>query len=272
MTVLYILAHFDDEYCAWPLVRAAAREGREQRFLYVADYRTPELAARRFAETRRFLAHLGVDPAEALHVGAGTGALDGRVYAAIEAAYAAVRAAAPKDIDKIVCTAWEGGHMDHDICALIAATLAAERGRPPIETISLYNGPRLPGPMFHGAAPLPQNGPVRRVRVSLAEWFAWMAAVRFFPSQARTWAGLWPAMFWSYAWRGFGVQTLDPARVRERPHAGALFYERMFKVPYAEVRTAADGFLSRAPGPAGSPGSRSASGRSPRRSASRAAP
>jgi LmbE family N-acetylglucosaminyl deacetylase len=176
--------------------------------------------------------------------------VDGRVYAAIDAAYAAVRAAAPKQIEKIVCTAWEGGHMDHDICALIAATLAAEHGHPPIETISLYNGPRLPGPMFHGGAPLPQNGPVRRVPVSPSEWIAWMAAVRFYPSQAKTWAGLWPAMFWTYARRGFGMQTLDPARVRERPHEGSLFYERMFKTPYGEVRAAADAFLSRAAGPA----------------------
>jgi LmbE family N-acetylglucosaminyl deacetylase len=254
MTVLYILAHFDDEYCAWPLVRAAAREGRRQRFLYVADYRTPELAARRFAETRRFLVHLGVDPTEAVHVGAGAGALDGRVYAAVDAAYAAVRSAAPEDIEKIVCPAWEGGHMDHDMCALFAATLAAERGDPPIETISLYNGPRLPGPLFHGAAPLPENGPVRPVRLSLGEWLAWMAAVRFFPSQAKTWAGLWPAMFWSYARHGFGVQTLRPDRPLERPHEGSLFYERMFRVPYAAVRAATDGFLSRAAGPAGSPG------------------
>ena len=42
--------------------------------LYVADYKTPELAATRFAESRALLAHLGVDPARARHVGAGTGA------------------------------------------------------------------------------------------------------------------------------------------------------------------------------------------------------
>lgn len=248
MAVLYIFAHFDDEYCGLPLVRRAAAAGEDQHFLYVADYRSPELTARRFAETRALLAHLGADPGKAVHVGAGTGALDGRVYAAVDAAYAAVRSAAPQAIDRIICPAWEGGHMDHDICALIAAALAAERGRPPIETISLYNGLRLPGPMFHGAAPLAENGPVRRVPVSMAEWFDWMTAVRFFPSQADTWAGLWPAMFWSYARRGFGVQTLDPARLRERPHEGALFYERMFKTPYAEVRAATDGFLSRASG------------------------
>ncbi|THD57971.1 PIG-L family deacetylase, partial [Phenylobacterium sp.] len=231
MTVVYILAHFDDEYCGLPLVTAAVAAGEDQLFLYVADYRTPDLAQRRHAESQALLAHLGVDPAKVVHAGRGAGAVDGAVHRALPAAYAALGAALADvgPISRIVVTAWEGGHMDHDMCALMATDIAATHGNPPIETISLYNGPRLPSIFFHGGWPLPQNGPIRRVRVGPAAWLSWMAAVRFFPSQTKTWLGLWPAMFWSYAWRGFGVQTLDPARVRERPHPGALFYERMFK-------------------------------------------
>ncbi|HEX2801494.1 MAG TPA: PIG-L family deacetylase [Phenylobacterium sp.] len=246
MAVVYLFAHFDDEYCALPLVTAGVAAGEDQHFLYVADYATPELARRRFKETRALLAHLGADPDRALHVGAGTGALDGAVHRALPAAYAAIRAALRRigPVSRIVAPAWEGGHMDHDICAVMAARLASTLGDPPVETISLYNGPRLPGPLFHGAAPLPENGPVRRLRLSLSQWLFWMGAVRFFPSQAKTWSGLWPAMFWTYARKGFGVQRLDPGRIHERPHAGPLFYERMFKVPYAEVRAAADAFLS----------------------------
>jgi hypothetical protein len=51
-------------------------------------------------------------------------------------------------------------------------------------------------------------------------------------------------MFWTYWRRGFGVQRLDPARIRERPHVGELLYERMFRIPHPEVRAAADAFLS----------------------------
>jgi LmbE family N-acetylglucosaminyl deacetylase len=246
MTVVYILAHFDDEYCGLPLVTADVAASKDLLFLYVADYATRELAETRFAESRALLAHLGVDPARVLHPGRGTGAVDGGVHRALPAAHAALEAALAgvSAIERIVVTAWEGGHMDHDMCALLASEIAGSRGNPPIETISLYNGPRLPGIFFHGAWPLAQNGPVRRTPVRAAAWLSWMAAVRFFPSQVKTWLGLWPAMFWSYAWRGFGVQTLDPARIRERPHPGALFYERMFKVPYAEVRAAADAFLA----------------------------
>ena len=251
MTCVYVFAHFDDEYCGLPLVAERAAAGEEQLFLYVADYANPALAARRFAETRSLLAHLGVDPSKVLHVGRGTGAVDGGVFRALPAAYAALEAALAgvERIDRFVTLAWEGGHMDHDMCALMTAELATGRGSPPIETISLYTGPGLGGPFFHGAWPLAENGPVRKLALTPAGWLRWMAAVRFFPSQAKTWLGLWPAMFWSYAWRGFGVQQLDPARVRQRPHQGPLFYERMFKVPYAEVRAAADAFLKRA-GPA----------------------
>jgi LmbE family N-acetylglucosaminyl deacetylase len=246
MAVVYLLAHFDDEYCALPLVEEDVSAGADPWFLYVCDYATPELTQRRWDETRALLAHLGLDPARALHVGAGTGAQDGEVYRALPAAYAAIRAAVAEigPVSRIVVTAWEGGHADHDMCARMAATLAETLGNPPIETISLYNGPGLPGPLFHGAAPLRQNGPVRRIRSTPSGWLRWMAAVRFFPSQARSWLGLWPTMFLTYARQGFGVQRLDPARVRERPHPGSLFYERMFGTPYEDVRAAADAFLA----------------------------
>jgi hypothetical protein len=245
MAVVHILAHFDDEYCALPLIRRRVREGRDQRFLYVADYATEALTATRFSETRALLAHLGVDPDCAVHVGRGTGALDGAVYRRGEAALAAVgeAVAAIGPVERFVTPAWEGGHMDHDMCALIG-TLLAKRQRVPVEQFSLYNGKGLGGPFFHGGSPLAENGPVTWVDVRPGEWARWMGEVRFFPSQAKTWAGLWPAMFWTYARRGFGAQSLDPARVGERPHPGSLFYERMFRTPYEAVRAAADTLLA----------------------------
>jgi hypothetical protein len=133
--------------------------------------------------------------------------------------------------------------MDHDMCALLASQLAAARGDLPIEMISLYNGQGLSAPWFHGGRPLAENGPVRRFALGAGPLIRWMLAVRFFILQ-RAWLGLWPTMFWTYCTRDFGVQRLDPKRIRERPHAGALLYERMFRVPYEDVRAAADAFLA----------------------------
>lgn len=243
-TIVYVLAHFDDEYCGLPLIEEARAAGRDQLFLYVVDYPSEAVRTHRHAESRRFLAWLGLDPSRAVHIGQQSGAQDGGLHRALPSAYAALESALKGvEAERFVCPAWEGGHMDHDMCALLASEAARARGAP-VEMISLYNGQGLPAPLFHGGRPLAGNGPVRRFKLGAGGLLRWMLAVRFFILQ-RAWLGLWPTMFWTYWTRGFGVQRLDPARVRERPHAGTLLYERMFKVPYEEVRAAADAFLSR---------------------------
>jgi LmbE family N-acetylglucosaminyl deacetylase len=252
MTRLYLFAHFDDEYLAWPLIRARALQGEDQVFLYAADYADPEEARRRQAETAAFLRQAGVTHARIIHTGAGTGAVDGRVHRHLPAAYAAVEKVARRmgRISRVTVCAWEGGHMDHDCCAAMAVKLAETLNIPSLQQVSLYNAKGLPPPFQHGAAPLSENGPVIQLKLKPRDWFSWMGAVRFFPSQANVWAGLWPAMFFNLARRGFGYQRLEPARVRERPHRGGLYYERCFRVPYAEVRAAVDAFLTAAPAPA----------------------
>ena len=244
MTRVWILAHFDDEYCGLPLIERARRDGEDQLFLYVADYEGDRRRARRHGETRALLRWLGLDPDRAIHVGANTGALDGKVHQALPAAHAAIEAALTGvEVTALVCPAWEGGHMDHDMCCLLASRVAAARGDLPVTMISLYHGKGLPAPWFHGGRALEENGPRAVFAVSGGERARWMAAVRFFWRE-RAWIGLWPSLFWTYARYRFGTQRLDPARVRERPHDGVLLYERMFKVPYAEVRAATDAFLA----------------------------
>ena len=235
MAVVYILAHFDDEYFATPLIRRAV--GQDQWFLYIADYATPALAARRIAESRTYLASLGVAPDRVIHVGSGSGALDGEVHRHLPDLLPRLSVELDQigAVARVIVTAWEGGHMDHDACAALAIRVA---GDAPVDQITLYNGPGLPARLFRAGAPLADNGPLVRTRLSRAEWLAFAAGVRAFPSQSMTWLGLWPVMFASYLRRGFAHQALDPTRVSQRPHAGPLLYERMYGVTYAEVAAA----------------------------------
>jgi hypothetical protein len=246
MSIVYVLAHFDDEYAALPLLLRDHRAGARPWLLYVADYGSRDIAARRLAETRGLLSSLGLQPDRAVHVGAGTGAMDGGVFKALPAAHAALTSAltAIGDVDRFVVGAWEGGHADHDACAFLTVRLRDALNRAiPIEQFGLYNSRGLPGGLFRACAPIPENGTVQRLDLSPSEWAAYAAAVRFFPSQAKTWLGLWPAMFLTFILRGgFGYQVLTTDRVRRRPHDGPLLYERMFKISYASVRTALDAF------------------------------
>lgn len=244
MAVVFVLAHFDDEYCALPLIRQAQGAGEACRFLYVADYRSSADAARRLGETRTFLAKLGLDPACAIHAGAGSGVFDGSVIDGLTAALAALRGALDGPVTRFVVPAWEGGHPDHDACAVLAVVLARELGDPPIRQFGLYTGRRFPRPFYRACSPIPENGPATPVRLSAVAWLNWMAEVRVFPSQTWNWLGLWPAMFLTFAQRGgFADQALSPERVRERPHAGRLHYEWMFRTPYERVRERADALL-----------------------------
>jgi len=249
MATVYVLAHFDDEYAALPLLLRDRREGNSPWLLYVADYASPALANRRLGETRRLITSLGLDPQRVVHVGAGTGVLDGAVHEGLETAHTALAAmlATVGRVERFVVGAWEGGHHDHDACAALTVALARQVSPPiPIEQFSLYNARRAPSPLFRAGAPIPENGPRLKIVLTPGEWFRYAAAVRFFPSQAKTWLGLWPGMFASFLLGGgYHYQSLDPRRISERPHSGPLLYERMFKTPYETVRARLEAFLSR---------------------------
>ena len=241
--VVYVLAHFDDEFSALPLIRRDLAAGRRIRLVHLADYRTPALAHRRHAETLALLRRLGAPPQASVHLGAASGWLDGQLHRHAGAAYAALKvwAAGAGPIDRLVTPAWEGGHPDHDICAALGAMLAAELGGLPVDQFSLYQGRGLPGPLYHASSPLAENGPLQEIRLSAREWLGWLGAVGAFPSQLHVWLGQVPAMAWSFArQRCVRYQMLEPGRTHERPHAGLLLYERTFQVPYAAIRNAVD--------------------------------
>ena len=237
MNTLYVLAHFDDEYFAWPLIRRGQAAGDQQHFMYVADYHPAELAERRKRETERLLARMGVPAAHVMHTGRGAGAMDGAVHEKFSAALEAVRTAARGlgCVDRVVVCAWEGGHPDHDACARLALLLARELGDPEVIQFPLYSGKNLSGRLFRAGRPIDENGPVERISMSRGDWFKFWIGVRHYPSQWRTWLGLWPMMFWTYVRQGFGYQRLVAARALERPHSGVLLYERMFGVSYSVV-------------------------------------
>ena len=249
MAVVFLLAHFDDEYCALPLMLEAKAAGEPCWFLYVADYRDPANAARRLAETRAFLRRFGFEGGQAIHVGQGSGVWDGQVADGLDVALRRVREALAQlpPATRFVTPAWEGGHPDHDACAAMAVILAGERGVP-VQQFGLYNGRWRLRPLYRACAPIPENGAGRKLALTPGQWLAWLAAVRFFPSQTWNWLGLWPARFMTFLTRGgYSVQTLAPERIGERPHPGPLHYEGLFRTPYAKVRGAVDAALAASP-------------------------
>ena len=229
-TALFLFAHQDDEYGVYALLEDYRLRGVPVRCAYFTDGATGGVsAATRNAESVAVLRELGVPASHIAFAGEELGIPDAGLPRQIGAAADWVRkwidAAGP--VAALHVPAWEGGHHDHDALHALAVQVAHERGLIGRTTqYALYNGARIPHPFFRTLSPLPENGAVQGKRMS---WKMRVRCMRFclsYPSQRKTWIGLFPFAFWFYVTRGVQeLQTVSLARTHQRPHQGALYYE-----------------------------------------------
>jgi LmbE family N-acetylglucosaminyl deacetylase len=240
MRVVYIFAHHDDELGAWPLIRKYVSLGAKQTFIYMTACGEGDIPPMRQRETLSTMQACGVVAPDCRFLGHAHGIPTYHLHEHLQRARDLLReiviAMAP---DALVTHAWEGGHIDHDMgYALTCWLMAQMQSLPEAYQFSLYNMRGLRWPVFRGANPIPENGPVLKARMSAREWLSYFLAVRHHPSQWKVMAPLWPAMMVTFALRrGFYYQRIIPARVNERPHAGLLMYEQTRIADYSEVRT-----------------------------------
>jgi hypothetical protein len=146
---------------------------------------------------------------------------------------------------RIYCLAWEGGHPDHDAAHLVALALA--RALDLLANtwqFSLYNGRGAPGKLFR-VMHLADNGTRIERRLSLREGLSFAFLAWRYPSQVRTWIGLFPETFLKYAiMRREQLSKANIQLVRSAPDGGRLFYERRFNVTYASFAERAAGFIA----------------------------
>ena len=240
--VLFVLAHQDDEVFASTWIEREAGRGHAVWCVFLTDGREGGAdPRRRDAESRRALARLGVPTERILFLGSERGVRDGELPRHLEASLAELsRRFEGQAVQRIFTTAWEGGHQDHDAAHLIALAFARSRGRlARTWQIPLYNGFRRPWRFFRVAHAL--AGPRRRCSRRLGAGEAWRHALlpAQYPSQWRSWLGLLPGFLIARAvQRRETILSVDLERVRERPHAGPLLYERRTRWTYDAFRTA----------------------------------
>ena len=240
---LFLFAHQDDEFGVFERIAALRRRGVRVACAYLTDAQTARVdAATRNAESLAVLAKLGVGPGDVHFAGQQLGIGDARLPLQMAAAgrwigdwldgFGAIEA--------LHVTAWEGGHHDHDALHVLTVDLAAARGL--LERtwqFSLYQAQGLPGPLFRVLAPLARNGAVESTPI------AWRARLRYlglclsYPSQRTTWIGLFPFVLLHYLLRGDqALQKVIPARTAERPHDGALYYEKRQFFTWSQMNAA----------------------------------
>ena len=228
---LFLFAHQDDEFGVFARIAECRRQGLRLACAYLTDGQTAGATAeRRNRESLAVLARLGVAREDVRFAGQELGIGDARLPLHLDSAASWIDGwiAGAGQVDSLHVTAWEGGHHDHDALHALAVGAASRHGLlARTWQYSLYQAAGLPGPLFRVLAPLPQNGPVSARKLPWGERLNYLRLCLSYPSQRNTWLGLFPCVLLHYLLHG--VQTLqpvDPLRLRERPHAGPLYYEK----------------------------------------------
>jgi LmbE family N-acetylglucosaminyl deacetylase len=247
---LFVFAHQDDEYGVLHVIEGLTRTGTSVVCLYLTDGSYGgQSSVRRNAESLGVLRRIGV-ACNAVHfVGEAEGVVDGQLQRHLDSSYRAARKIVRRlpRLDEIYLLGWEGGHQDHDAAHIVGMALAQSLGLlDRTRQFPLYNGFGLPWILFRVLAPLTQNGPVSTSRIPWSKRLTYALRCLSYPSQAKTWIGLFPFMFFDLVVAG--VQRLQPVaveRLMHRPHEGLLLYERRGFLGYEEFRDAVLPFLER---------------------------
>jgi LmbE family N-acetylglucosaminyl deacetylase len=244
---LFVFAHQDDECLLSTRIAREVETGRRVHCVFLTAGSGPGVpSAVRDAESRAVLAELGVAAGDAHFVGSDHRIPDGSLAGHLpEALRRLEEAVGHHPIHRVFTMAYEGGHQDHDAAHVAALAFARRRGRLLRRTWALpaYHGQGLPWIFYRVARALPDRPRhVRRLPAGLAWRHAFL--VWRYPSQRRTWVGLFPELFVQRAL--LRREVLIPAEldaIRGRPHAGSLLYEKLFRFPYERFRSGVDGFL-----------------------------
>lgn len=237
-TVLYILPHHDDEIFVIPKIRHDLKAGSIVKIFFLTK---SEL---RLKESKKFLKHLGVNPEDIISTGDELQILDGNIHLGIHKIYQQLNSflSTFSNIQEIVCTAYEGGHHDHDMASVLARTLAINHQTKVLE-FYLYNGHGTKGKFYKVASPIMLSKKMT-YKYSFHDFIALFFAPFFYLSQPSAMAGLWPFLILKVLMRKpLTLNLLDTGLNEYKPQASPL-YERWGRISQKELLIIQANFLN----------------------------
>lgn len=228
-----------------PFLERESRRGRALHLVWMTDGAaggTP--LTRRAEESRAVLARNGLEGVACIFLGLDHALPDGRLHEHVERAYRALSEVLDR-VDtpiELWLPAWEGGHQDHDTTHALGR--AAGLGRDALmRQYPTYHGEGRRGPLFRVLTPLSGSEVVDRISLGLSDALRLLATCTQYRSQWRSFVGLLPmmAMHLVVFRRPMVLCAVDAKAPFERPHPGALLYERRTAWRWEDLRSALGG-------------------------------
>lgn len=239
---LFLFAHQDDEFGVFQAILNEIGNGNKVVCVYLTDGGKGGTSVdKRNGESLAVLEKLGVQSENVRFIGCELSIPDGRFVERLADAAEWVRGYfnSATSLSAVYVPAWEGGHQDHDAIHAMAVTLAADHGAIDIvRQFPLYTGYRCAGQLYRVFCALPANGEILKMVIPWRNRFRFMGYCLSYRSQTITWLGLFPYVVFHYL--SAGVQSLQPVtadRIAQRPHEGALYYERRKFYTWDEMST-----------------------------------
>ena len=233
---MFVYAHQDDELFTLPLLREFLALGDEVVCVYLTSgsFNCDEkVISVRNEESVHILTKLGVRESSILFLGQEHRINDGELYQRLESAIEGLESVSAQGVESVFLPAWEGGHQDHDACHVVGKLFCRLHSIERVFEFSLYNGYKLPGPLFNVMALIPrENSSIAySARLTLIECISMFR----YRSQLTTWLALAPFVIFKFLVRSeMEYRLVDVSSLLSKPHTGSLYYEKRFGVSYID--------------------------------------
>jgi hypothetical protein len=151
-----------------------------------------------------------------------------------------------REFERLYFLAWEGGHQDHDAVYVLGCVFAKKNNLlNKAFQFSLYNSKCLPFKFYNVIWPIKENGKIFCYNIRMLDRLKYLGYCFYYKSQAKTWLGLFPFYLFNMIFSGKQkLQLADYTRIRVKPHAGKLFYEKRNLYTYQQFLVDASRFIA----------------------------
>ena len=225
---LYLFAHPDDEIMVLPLL---LRSGFENYLIYLTEGHDPKSV--RSIELKDAVSTMVSSGISVTVKTTGIEIIDCKSYESLSYDLIELLSSIGKlnGVDELISFSYEGGHPDHDTCAILAHLVANRISIPLIQ----FSGYRSTGvyKFFRTMRPSEPSDKVSFQRIRACKIM--IKLIFSYPSQFKSWLGLGPGIFFSYMFRPWRV--CDSNKILSLGDVKYCLYERRSQAVLSEVES-----------------------------------